>query len=207
MEPKSDTYFSIGQESIGSYREKASKFIAIAIPVRNETEIKTNLDQIRKEHHGANHFCYAYQLGNDKQHYRTNDDGEPSGSAGKPIYGQILSFGLSDILVVVVRYFGGTKLGIPGLINAYRTAARESLAQAQHVEKTVMAQVEIRFDYPSMNDVMKIVKEKECQVVNQKYDEQCTLHLSVKRSSLPSLRQRIAGLNRPAIFFPGPELL
>lgn len=199
MELQSDTYFSIRKESQGGYREKASKFIAIAIPVGTEGEVKTTLDRIRKEYHGANHFCYAYRLGFDKRQYRINDDGEPSGSAGKPIFGQIQSFDLSDILVVVVRYFGGTKLGIPGLINAYRTAARESLTNASIIEKTLMARVEIIFDYPAMNDIMRIVKEKECRVIDQVSDERCTIRLKVKMSFLPSFRERITSLNRTSI--------
>ncbi|MCX6267127.1 MAG: YigZ family protein, partial [Bacteroidetes bacterium] len=140
MDTIKDSFLSISSESRGIYREKASKFMCVAMPVSSEEEVKLNLDELKKAYHDANHHCYAYRLGLENHAYRTNDDGEPSGSAGKPIYGQILSMGLSDILVVVIRYFGGTKLGIPGLIHAYRTAAREALEQASIIEKIVMVQ-------------------------------------------------------------------
>jgi uncharacterized YigZ family protein len=200
MEVLSDTFLSVHGESQGIYREKASKFLAFAIPVINEAEVKQTLDRLRKEHHGANHFCYAYRLGFDKTHYRMNDDGEPSGSAGKPIYGQLLSFDLSDVLVVVVRYFGGTKLGIPGLINAYRTATRESLSKARIIEKTVTVRIQVSFNYPAMNDIMRIMKEKDCQILKQTYDEQCKIDFSVRKSKEKNTLEKIYNLNNPHIF-------
>src|SRR5512138_319245 len=162
-----DKYLSIQSESTGTYREKASKFIAIAIPVESEEQARQKLDDIRKEYFDANHHCYAYRLGADGARYRVNDDGEPSGSAGRPIYGQILSSGLSDVLVVVTRYFGGTKLGIPGLIHAYKTAAGEALRNSATFEKVLADILEVRFSYPRMNDAMRILKETGAHILVQ----------------------------------------
>ncbi|MEI7983054.1 MAG: YigZ family protein, partial [Bacteroidota bacterium] len=200
METSADTFLTIAQECHGIYREKASKFIALAIPAGNEIDVKMNLERIRKEHHSANHHCYAYRIGLDKNDYRINDDGEPSGSAGKPIFGQILSHDLSDILIIVVRYFGGTKLGIPGLINAYRTATKDALNNATIIEKTVMVKFHVSFEYLSMNDIMRIIKEKNCQVVKQTCDEHCFIELLVRKSDKQTLEERISNLNNSSIF-------
>ena len=191
MELSSDSYLSISGESRGIYREKASKFIAIALPASSEEEVKVHLDGLRKIHHDANHHCYAYRLGLENPAYRTNDDGEPSGSAGKPIYGQILSTGLSDLLVVVVRYFGGTKLGIPGLIHAYRTAAREAIDQAVIVEKIIRVQNKVTFEYQMMNDIMRILKEEDVKIVNQSSSERCEIDFMVRKSHLEKLQTRL----------------
>ncbi|HNX86070.1 MAG TPA: YigZ family protein [Bacteroidales bacterium] len=199
MDNDQDTFLSIEAESQGLYREKASKFYAFAIPVTSEAEIKAALERFRKTHHGANHFCYAYRLGYEKSLYRMNDDGEPSGSAGRPIYGQLLSFDLSDVLIVVIRYFGGTKLGIPGLINAYKTAAREALEQAQIIEKTIMLPVTIRFNYPAMNDIMRIIRERGAKITGQGWENQCTVHLFIRKSQVPVLHEKINLLRDPAI--------
>jgi uncharacterized YigZ family protein len=155
-----DTYQTISSSSQGIYKEKGSKFIALAFPVSSEKDIKMQLAALRKEYHDARHHCYAYCLGYDKSAWRVNDDGEPSGTAGKPIFGQIQSKDLTNILIVVMRYFGGIKLGIPGLINAYRTAAKEALGQASIVTRMVEEIYEVCFEYPLMNDVMKILKEE-----------------------------------------------
>lgn len=207
METPTDTFLSISKESRGIYREKASKFIAFAIPVTTEDDVKMNLDRIRKEHHGANHYCFAYRIGYDKTDYRINDDGEPSGSAGKPIFGQILSFDLSDVLVVVVRYFGGTKLGISGLINAYRIAARESLNNADITSKTVMVRFQIDFDYLAMNDIMRIIKEKDCRIMKQTCEEWCNIEILVRKSQKQNVIDRINNLNNPSIFIQVHELV
>jgi len=191
MEPSSDSFLSIAKESRGIYREKASKFLAIAVPVSSEEEIKIKLDDLKKEYFDANHHCYAYRLGLQNPHYRMNDDGEPAGSAGKPIYGQILSTGLSNVLVVVIRYFGGTKLGIPGLIHAYKTSARESLDNAEIVEKIIYSQVRVSFEYINMNEVMKILKEEGVKIIKQTTEIACTITFLIRESHLKSLENRI----------------
>ncbi|MCX6279052.1 MAG: YigZ family protein [Bacteroidetes bacterium] len=194
METATDVYLSVVGESQGVYREKASKFIAFAMPVSTEEEVKEKLDSIRKAYHDANHHCYAYRLGHENPIYRTNDDGEPSGSAGKPIYGQILSTRLSDILIVVIRYFGGTKLGIPGLIHAYRTASREALDTAQIVEKTIRINFRVVFSYESMNEIMRIVKEEQVKMVRQITGEHCTIEFLVRKSVRQKVENRLARL-------------
>ncbi len=195
MEVIKDSFLSISGESRGIFRDKASKFLSFALPVTSEEEVKANLDALRKAFYDANHHCYAYRLGLENQAYRTNDDGEPSGSAGKPIYGQILSMGLSDTLVVVVRYFGGTKLGIPGLIHAYKTAAREALEQAVIIEKIIRVQYTVIFDYPLMNEVMRILKEEGVKIVHQTSLERCEIDFQVRKSNAELLENRMIRLN------------
>lgn len=177
-----DTYQTIASPSEGLYKEKGSKFLAFAYPVKNETQIKEHIDRIKKEYFDARHHCYAYILGPTKDAYRINDDGEPSGTAGKPIHGQLLSKDLTDTLVVVVRYFGGIKLGVSGLINAYKTAARDALDQATIVEKTIDHTYRVRFEYPLMNDVMRILKEYNLAPQNQLFELDCQLDFSVRQS-------------------------
>lgn len=188
-----DTYLTIAAPSEGVYAEKRSKFIALAYPVRAIGQVKECLEHCRKEYYDARHICYAYMLGPGRETFRANDNGEPSGTAGKPILGQINSRGLTDILVVVVRYFGGIKLGTSGLIAAYRAAAAASLAAATLVEKTVDGQVTVLFDYPSMNDVMRVAKEEGAEIVSQTYGTGCRMVLRIRRSLLPRL---CAGLER-----------
>ncbi len=194
MELSTDSFLSISGESRGLYREKASKFIAVALPVSTEEEAKTSLEALRNTYHDANHHCYAYRLGLENHSYRVNDDGEPSGSAGKPIYGQILSTGLSDILVVVIRYFGGTKLGIPGLIHAYRIAARTALDQAEIIEKIICVQFRVTFEYPMMNEIMRIFKEEGIKIVNQTSAENCEIDFQVRKSHINKLQTRFSRL-------------
>ena len=194
MENSTDSYLSVAGESRGVYREKASKFIAIALPVASEEEVKSSLDRIRKEYHDANHHCYAYRLGPEGTLYRANDDGEPSGSAGKPIYGQILSMGLSDVLVAVVRYFGGTKLGVPGLIHAYKVSTREALEQSTIVEKTVRVSFRIIFDYPVMNEVMRILKEEGVRITGQSSTDRCGIDFDVRKSNIQIIENRFSRL-------------
>lgn len=187
-----DTYKTITTLAEGIYTEKRSKFIAMALPVRTLDEIKEHLERYQKQYYDARHVCYAYMLGHERKDFRANDNGEPSGTAGKPILGQINSNELTDILIVVVRYFGGIKLGTSGLIQAYKAAAAEAIAAAEIVEKTVDDDVEVAFEYPFMNDVMRIVKEEEPQVVSQSYDMDCLMCLRIRRSLMPRLYERLS---------------
>ena len=186
-----DTYKTIEGISESIFTEKRSKFIAIALPVRTLGEIKTYLEEYQKKYYDARHVCYAYMLGAERKDFRANDNGEPSGTAGRPILGQINSFGLTDILVIVVRYFGGIKLGTSGLIVAYKTAAAQALEEAVVIEKTVDDDVAFAFEYPFMNDVMRIVKEEEPELLEQSYDMDCLMKLRIRKSSMPKLRARL----------------
>lgn len=183
-----DTYKTIEGQSESVYTEKRSKFIAIAIPVRTLAEIKQYLEEYQKKYYDARHVCYAYMLGAERKDFRANDNGEPSGTAGKPILGQINSNELTDILVIVVRYFGGIKLGTSGLIVAYRTAAAQAIAEATVIEKTVDQDVTVAFEYPFMNDVMRIVKEESPEILEQSYDMDCFMRLRIRKSLMPRLR-------------------
>lgn len=186
-----DTYKTITSLSEGIYTEKRSKFIAIAIPVRTLEEVKSHLETYQKKYYDARHVCYAYMLGHERLNFRANDNGEPSGTAGKPILGQINSNELTDILIVVVRYFGGIKLGTSGLIVAYKAAAAEAIANATIIEKTVDDDVSVVFEYPFMNDIMRIVKEEEPEILEQSYDMDCLMRLRIRRSMMPKLRARL----------------
>ena len=186
-----DTYKTIAAPAESVYTEKRSKFIAIALPVRTLAEIKAYLDEYQKKYYDARHVCYAYMLGAERKEFRANDNGEPSGTAGKPILGQINSNELTDILVIVVRYFGGIKLGTSGLIVAYKTAAAQALSEAQIIEKTVDEQVTVVFEYPFMNDIMRIVKEESPEILNQSYDMDCVMTLRIRKSQMPRLRIRL----------------
>lgn len=174
-----DRYRSIEAPTTGSYKDNGSKFLAFAYPVETEDQAKERIAALRKEYFDARHHCYAYRIGLDGATWRANDDGEPSSTAGRPILGQLLSAELSDILVVVVRYFGGVKLGVPGLIKAYKTATAEALAAARVVEKTACATCRIRFDYTRMNDVMKIIKDWNLQILSQQFENNCEITVSV----------------------------
>lgn len=186
-----DKYLTINAPSEGLYKEKGSKFIAFAIPVSNVEQIKEILEEKRKEHHDARHVCYAYILGVDKADYRSNDDGEPSGTAGRPILGSILSAGVTNVLIAVVRYFGGTKLGTSGLINAYKVASADALENAEIIEKTVDEEIHISFDYLVMNDVMKIIKDVAPQVMSQQFDNNCNMVLAIRKGDAPNLIERL----------------
>lgn len=188
---EADEYRTIAAPSEAIYTEKRSKFIAIALPVRTVEEVKMRLEEYQKKYYDARHVCYAYMLGHERKDFRANDNGEPSGTAGKPILGQINSNELTDVLVIVVRYFGGIKLGTSRLIVAYRTAAAEALAAAAFVERTVDDEVEVLFEYPFMNDVMRVVKEEEPTIVSQTYDMDCMMRLRIRRLSMPRLRARL----------------
>ncbi len=185
---KTDTYLTIANISEGIYKEKGSKFFAIAIPVSSENEIKEHVQRIKKEYFDARHHCYAYILGLNKEKYRENDDGEPSGAAGKPIRGQLLSKNITNVLVIVVRYFGGTKLGVGGLITAYKTAAKDALDNAQIIEKTMMQKLIIKFDYAQMNEVMSIIKDENLEQLSHKFENDCEITISVRISDIDRIK-------------------
>ena len=186
-----DTYKTITAPVEGIYTEKRSKFIAIALPVTTLEQVKEHLDRLQKQYYDARHVCYAYMLGPERTNFRANDNGEPSGTAGKPILGQINSNELTDILIVVVRYFGGIKLGTSGLIVANKAAAAEALASAEVVTRTVDEVVRFSFEYPMMNEVMRVVKEMEPRILEQGYDQDCLMALQIRRSRMETLRQRL----------------
>ncbi len=187
-----DTFKTIRSLSEAIYSEKRSKFIAIALPVRSLEEIKTHLEYYQKKYYDARHVCYAYMLGAERKDFRANDNGEPSGTAGKPILGQINSNELTDILIIVVRYFGGIKLGTSGLIVAYKAAAAEAIENAEIIEKTIDASIVFWFEYPFMNDVMRIVKEEEPEIVEQSFEMDCRMSLRIRRSLMPKLQARLS---------------
>jgi uncharacterized YigZ family protein len=186
-----DAYESIAAPSEGLFKDNGSRFIALAYPVETEGQVKAIVAGLRKQYHDARHHCYAYRLGYKGDVFRSSDDGEPSGSAGRPILGQIDSAGLSDILVVVVRYFGGIKLGIPGLIRAYKTSTADALSQAQKVEKVAGVWMRVSFGYESMNAVMKVLKEMDLPQRAQDFGEQCSLEVRVRLSALDSFREKM----------------
>ncbi len=182
MEEK-DTYKTITKPSEETlFKEKGSKFFGYAFPVKTEDEVNQCLETVKEKHKSARHFCYAYQVGTDPVYFRANDDGEPSNIAGMPIYGQIQSFDLTNVLVVVVRYFGGTKLGVGGLISAYKTSAKITLEAAKIIEKTIDISFEIEFDYKNMNKVMRVIKEKNLNIIDQKLELDCKIYISVRKS-------------------------
>ncbi|OIN60230.1 IMPACT family protein [Arsenicibacter rosenii] len=190
-----DTYRTIAKPAEGLFRDKGSKFLAYAYPVTTENEAKAYLDALRKEHPKANHHCYAYRLGPDKNTYRASDDGEPAGTAGRPILNTLYSHDLTNILVVVVRYFGGTLLGVPGLINAYKSSTVEVLSGAVVVEKTVNERYRIVFGFERMNDVMKIVKDMQLTVLGQTYDNECVLRIELRKSLVNQVLGRFEKLD------------
>lgn len=187
MAEKTDTYRSIAAPSRGTCRELGSKFLSFAYPVESQEDVRGIVASLKKEYFDATHHCYAYRLGPQGESWRANDDGEPSSSAGRPILGQILSAGLSDVLVVVVRYYGGTKLGIPGLIKAYRTATQDALANAVTIERTATETVTFEFDYLRMNDVMKYLKDRNLQPIDQQFDLNCRLSVRIPLSQTDSV--------------------
>ena len=194
-----DTYKTIASPSQGTYSQLRSKFLAFAAPVRTVDEAMAFVAEVQKKYYDARHVCYAYMLGAARDTFRANDNGEPSGTAGKPILGQINSGELTDIVIAVVRYFGGIKLGTSGLIPAYKAAAAEAIAAAEVIEKTVDETLHISFDYLLMNDVMRIVKEESPTVVAQTFDNLCTMTLSQRASLMPRLRARLENLREVTI--------
>ena len=186
-----DTYRTISDLSEGYYTEKRSRFLSFALPVRTPDEVKTQVDAYRKKYYDARHVCWAYMLGPDRTTFRANDDGEPSSTAGKPILGQINSNNLTDILIIVVRYFGGIELGTSGLIVAYRTAAAEAIAAARIEERTVDETITITFEYPHLNSVMRIVKEDKPDVLTQSFELTCEITLRIRQSRMDALKSRL----------------
>uniref|UniRef100_UPI004055B507 IMPACT family protein n=1 Tax=Alistipes sp. TaxID=1872444 RepID=UPI004055B507 len=186
-----DSYLTIAGPAEAYNRERSSKFLSFAFPVENEEEIRAALEPLRKRFFDATHHCYAWRLGPEGESFRANDDGEPSGTAGRPILGQLLSAGVTNCLVVVVRYFGGTKLGVPGLIAAYKEATQEVLAQCHIIERTVDDHLTIYFPYVVMNDVMRILKEEQPTIIEQLFDNLCTIRLSMRKSLSEKLIGRL----------------
>ncbi|MCT4673362.1 MAG: IMPACT family protein [Prolixibacteraceae bacterium] len=187
-----DTYLTIESSSEGLFKDKGSKFIAYAYPIYSEDEVKPIIEVLKKEHYSARHHCFAWRLGVDGERFRANDDGEPSGSAGKPILGQLLSKNITNILVVVVRYFGGTLLGVPGLINAYKNATRDVIDNANVIEKIVEDKVEVTFDYLVMNDVMKVIKDEDLKQLSSEYDLMCKIVLPVRQQKTKRVVERLS---------------
>jgi uncharacterized YigZ family protein len=176
-----DTYLTIEKPSEAIFRDRGSKFLAFAYPINSEADIKTILTVLKTEHPKANHHCWAVRLGIDRSIFRVNDDGEPSGTAGRPILNTLLSRNITNILVVVVRYFGGTLLGVPGLINAYKTATEEALNAAVIIEKTLDDTYTISFNYQQMNDIMKIIKEDNLTILEQRFDNNCMVKITIRK--------------------------
>ena len=178
----SDQYKTIKSPSEGLFKDKGSKFLAFAFPFTDENDVKKYVEPLRKEHFKAVHFCYAYRIGLDHNNFRANDDGEPAGSAGRPILNVLLSKEITNILVVVVRYWGGTLLGVSGLINAYKSATEDAIDHAEIIEKTVNDVYKITFGYVQMNDIMKVVKDFDLKILNQQFDNQCAIEVEFRQS-------------------------
>ncbi|MCK7590852.1 YigZ family protein [Subsaxibacter sp. CAU 1640] len=195
---ESDIYKTIAKASEEVlFKDKNSKFFGYAFPVLTEEDVKEHIEALKKQHHSARHWCYAYQIGTEEKDliFRANDDGEPNNSAGIPIYGQIQSFELTNVLIVVVRYFGGTKLGVSGLINAYRTAAQMALETSKIITKTINVHFLISFDYKNMNKVMRIIKEKNLNMVNQTLELDCQIEISVRKKDSENIHQLFDALH------------
>ena len=197
---ENDTYKTLAAPSEETlFKEKNSKFFGYAFPVSNEDDVKAHLEAIRKQHHTARHWCYAYQLGTETITYRANDDGEPANTAGMPIYGQIQSFGVTNVLVIVVRYFGGIKLGVGGLISAYRASAQMSLEASDIVEKTIDMHYTLKFGYQVMNKVMRVIKEKNLDIVSQKMEMDCEMVISTRKKNAPAVLEAFGNLYEVSI--------
>jgi uncharacterized YigZ family protein len=194
-----DTYFTLKAEAEGQYKEKGSKFLSFAYPVKNEEEVKQILNEVKKKYFDARHHCYAYAFGKNRDFYRMNDDGEPSSTAGKPIYGQILSKNITNVLIVVVRYFGGTKLGVSGLIQAYRQAAADCLNNAQIIEKIIENDFEICFNYKEINLIMKLLKDNKIASRNYNIDTTCFLTVTVRESLQEDFLNKIKAVSNVKI--------
>lgn len=190
MDIEKDTYKTIKKPGLETlYKEKGSKFFGYSFPVTSEDQVKEHIEDLKKQHHSARHWCYAWQLGKNYEHYRANDDGEPSNSAGMPIYGQLQSFDLTNVLVVVVRYFGGTKLGVGGLIQAYKTSAQMALEASKIVQRTINETFILKFDYPEMNIVMRIINDEAISIINRKMELNCEFEISVRKKEAERIFQ------------------
>ncbi len=195
-----DTYKTITKASSEVlFKDRNSKFFGYAFPVKTEEEANLHLEELKTKHHKARHWCYAWQLGKSDYQYRANDDGEPSNSAGMPIYGQILSFEVTNILIVVVRYFGGVKLGVSGLINAYKTAAQMALEEANIVNRTIDELFELSFDYPEMNIVMRLIKENNLNIIEQKLELDCRIYISVRKKDAEKIFEKFVSTYKVGI--------
>lgn len=194
-EEQTDQYLSIKTPSEGIYKEKGSKFLAFGYPVFDEEEVKELLKEAKKKYYDARHHVYAFRLGADLKTYRYSDDGEPSNSSGPPVMGQIKAYGLTNILIIVIRYFGGTKLGISGLINAYKTATNDAIENATIIEKFEKSIFTINFEYAEMNAVMKILKEENPNRLSQDFGNNCTIKLSIRRKSSVNLKDKLLKIN------------
>ncbi|MDK2978822.1 MAG: hypothetical protein PWP52_1536 [Bacteroidales bacterium] len=201
MADYNDEYLTISKPSEGLFKDRGSKFLAFAFPVSSEEEIKVIQEQLRNKYHDARHHCFAYMLGPEKKVYRANDDGEPSSTAGKPILGQIRSFNLTNILIVVIRYFGGTKLGVGGLINAYKTAAEEALNNAKIIKKTLHDIYELKFDYPQMNEIMRIMKEENIEQIDQHFELTCSITLALRKAEVDKILSKFDRVEKLKIEF------
>lgn len=190
-----DVYKTIKSLSKGFFKDKGSKFLSCAYPFSDVSELKNIIENIKKEHYNARHHCFAYMLGHERLQWRTNDDGEPSGTAGKPILGQINSAGLTNILIVVTRYFGGTLLGVSGLINAYRSAAASAIENSEIIELLIQEYYEITYPYSSMNDVMKILKEEEVEQSEHNFEQECKIKINFRVSSKEKMLSRLSRVN------------
>ena len=193
------SYKTIKSRSQGLFRDRGSKFLAFAFHVTTEVRIKDILDDLRSEYHDARHHCYAWIIGTDKDHFRANDDGEPSGTAGRPVLGQIQKHDLTNILIVVIRYFGGTLLGTGGLIIAYRSAAADALANSEIITKTIDELIEVTFPYAAMNDVMKVLKEEKVEQVVQDFDTDCSIKVRIPLERSERLTRRLKGIGKVSV--------
>ncbi len=191
-----DFYYTIKDKAKGEYKEKGSKFIALAFPVETVEDAMRHVESVKKEYYDARHHCYAYRIGFAGEQYRVNDDGEPSGTAGKPIYGQMLKNNLTNLIIIVVRYFGGTKLGISGLIRAYKTAAADAIANADIEKRTIKTFFEITFPYEKMNSVMHAIKEGDWEVIERDFDLECKMTLAVRQSKEKINLEKIKKINK-----------
>ena len=194
-----DVFFTIEKESQGIYKDKGSKFLAFAYLVKTEDEIKEKLVILRKEHHGARHHCYAWRLGTEDIIFRANDDGEPSSTAGKPILGQLQSNNVTNILIVVVRYFGGTLLGVSGLINAYRNAAADALKNVKIIQKVIEKEYELHFTYNELSEVMNLIKQENLTIIDTRFEENCSVVFSVRKSESARINQLFSSIFRVRI--------
>ena len=197
----SDSYFTIKKPSEGIYKEKGSKFIAFAYPIYNEEDFKEHLAQLKKYYHDARHHCYAFRLGLTENEFRYSDDGEPNNSAGKPIYGQLLSSNITNVAIIVIRYFGGTKLGVGGLITAYKEAAKDAITNAKIVKRTINHYYKIKFDYPVMSDVMNFVKQHNLNVTNQIFENSCLIEFNIRTKEAEQIISELEKVEQVKIEF------
>jgi uncharacterized YigZ family protein len=196
-----DTYRTIQEPSAGEFKDRGSKFLAFAYPITHEKEVKILIDELKNQHPKANHHCFAFRLGLDKTNFRVNDDGEPTGTAGRPILNVLYSKELTNILIVVVRYFGGTLLGVPGLINAYKSGALAAISNAKIIEKTVNSTYEISFDFDKMNEVMKVIKEFNLKIINQTYDNRSGIVFEIRQSLINQVLGKMEKIEGATIAF------